>query len=1147
MLSLSSSFPRLRSAIESTAPVVTAGVGDAAKPAAVAALALDRQAPVLLLTAREPRAEALADEIAAWLGDPSRVLRFPERDALPYERLAPDPAAVLDRLEAVRALRAGEARVVVASAPALAQRTLAPAAATEMIVLRTGISLDLDRFLGRLASLGFQRQALVEEPGQFSRRGGIIDVYAPGWSRPVRIELLGREIESLRQFDPMTQRSTGAAEDASIGPASELPVGGGQTGALSALLDRLDYSNLHPEAQERFDEEITKLREGLGFKEEHYYVPLFASGCLLDHITSDTLVVLDQEDEIGQTVEDAIDLADAARAELEQRGEIPRGLPSPLETWAALKDRVARIGHAARLSRWATEDAGAGIVQLPFGPATAYGGQLRKLVAEAIAAGSGGRPQLIVSQQAHRLAEIFAEEGESVTVRTSIDGGAPRTAAVLGSLSDGWKFSDGGTEITLLTDTEIFGFAKQHRAPPRRFGNREAFLSELHPGDHVVHIDHGIARFAGLVRRAVDGHEREYLELHYAEGDKLFVPTDQLDRVARYIGPSDRAPHVTRLSSGDWQRAKQRVRRAVRELARELLSLYAARELVQGHAYAADSAWQTELEASFPYVETTDQLAAITAVKRDMETARPMDRLVCGDVGYGKTEVAIRAAFKAVNGGAQVAVLVPTTVLAQQHYQTFLERLAAFPVRVEVLSRFRTDAEQAAVVEGLASGAVDVVVGTHRLLQKDVAFKELGLAIIDEEQRFGVAHKEHLKRMRREVDVLTLSATPIPRTLYMALGGIRDMSTIETPPEERLPIKTYVSEFDERLVREALMRENERGGQVYFVHNRVHNIEMIAEKVRDIAPEVRIGIGHGQMDEKRLARTMDDFVHGNIDVLVCTTIIESGLDIPNVNTIIINQADKLGLGQLYQLRGRVGRGAHRAYAYLLYDRRGRLTDTACQRLQTIFEATELGAGFQIALRDLEIRGAGNLLGAEQSGFMSAVGFDLYVRLLSGAVEHMRSLLRGETPAPEAEGPGLTVDLPLSAHLPPAYVPDLNIRIALYQRLSSAADLQEVSEIGMEMVDRFGEPPPTARGLLYIVSLRALAKSCGVQSITTENGAAVVRLEDGETTPKDALEAVVPRGVQVGRSVIHVDLGDRWRERLRETLEQLSVLRVAHDS
>jgi transcription-repair coupling factor (superfamily II helicase) len=693
--------------------------------------------------------------------------------------------------------------------------------------------------------------------------------------------------------------------------------------------------------------------------------------------------------------------------------------------------------------------------------------------------------------------------------------------------------------LTLLTDSEVFGFAKQRRLAPRRFAHREAFLTELSPGDYVVHIEHGIARFAGLTHKTLDGNEREYLELRYAQGDRLFVPTDQVDRVSRYVGPGDYTPALTRLGSGDWVRTKERVRRAVGDLARELLSLYAARQVLEGHAFPPDTAWQQELEASFPYLETPDQLEAVRQVKSDMENPRPMDRLVCGDVGYGKTEVAIRAAFKAVLDGRQAAVLVPTTVLAQQHYRTFQERLSSFPVRIEMLSRFRSERDQHQVVSDLASGAVDIVIGTHRLLQKDVSLKNLGLVIIDEEQRFGVAHKERLKQMRREVDVLTLSATPIPRTLHMSLVGIRDMSTMETPPEERLPIKTYVSEFDDRLVREAIIRELERGGQVYFVHNRVYNIEQVAHRLRDLVPEAEIAVAHGQMPEEQLERVMLDFVQGGIDVLVCTTIIESGLDIPNVNTIIINQADRLGLAQLYQLRGRVGRGAFRAYAYLLYDRGRVLTEPAQKRLQTIFEATELGAGFQIALKDLEIRGAGNLLGAEQSGHIGAVGFDLYVRLLAEAVERLKALQRGEKPPlPATARPAVTLDLPLTAHIPHSYVPDLNLRLALYQRLASAQEESEVEEVAREMVDRFGALPPPVHNLLFAVQLRLLAYRAGVQSIQTEDGQIVVRLAEGAHLPREELRRRAPPEVWVGQTQVRLDrdrLGEGWREVLAGTL------------
>jgi transcription-repair coupling factor (superfamily II helicase) len=1113
-----------------------AGLAYAAKAAALAALLSPESGPSHVVTGRGSRAQLLAEELASWLGDGRRVLLFPERDVLPFERLSPDPETVRQRLVVLSALDAGEPCVIVASAHAVAQRTLAPADMRgAVLTLRTGQSMDMEDLIVELDRLGYVSAPIVQQSGGFSRRGGIVDVFPPTAADPLRIEFFGDEIESLRRFSTATQRTTQTIDEAQIGPAREIALASAQP-ALE-LLARLNYKQVSDEVRARFEEDVAYLQSDLAFPNRDFYVPFLAPATLLDHLPAGGLLIVDEISDLQAAVDEAQQDAATSRAELEGQGEIPRGLPQPIEDWPALSARIEKASRVLTLARWAMEGE-ASVVRLPFSAAPAYGGQLRKLVDEAVADLSAGNRTVIVSQQADRLAELFEEQGHPVGVLAHLPDEPPLLSLVHGSLSEGWKLA-GDTSLTLLADAEVFGFVKQRRTAPRQQVNHEAFLVELVPGTYVVHIDHGIARFHGLVKRTVDGHEREYLELHYAEGDRLFVPTDQLDRVSRYIGPSDRAPSPTRLSSGEWQRAKQRVRKAVQQLAKDLLALYAAREAMPGYAYPPDTAWQAELEGSFAYIETPDQLAAISAVKRDMETPRPMDRLVCGDVGYGKTEVAIRAAFKAVMDGKQVAILVPTTVLAQQHYNTFRERLGAFPARVDVISRFRSDAEQKQIVENLATGGVDIIIGTHRLLQKDIRFKELGLVVIDEEQRFGVAHKEFLKHMRREVDVLTLSATPIPRTLYMSLGGIRDMSTMETPPEDRLPIKTYVAEFEERTVREAIVRELERGGQVYFVHNRVHNIDVIASKVRDIVPDARIGIGHGQMDEHVLARAMDEFTQGKLDVLVCTTIIESGLDIPNVNTIVINQADKLGLAQLYQLRGRVGRGSNRAYAYLLHEKKGRLTDTARMRLQTIFEATELGAGFQIALRDLEIRGAGNLLGGEQSGYMSAIGFDLYVKLLANAVERYRSLMRGETPAPESEGPDVTIDLPISAHLPTTYVPDLNTRLALYQRLSAAAGPEAVADIGQEMADRLGEPPPVAHNLMYVVVLRAIARLVGVQSITTEDGAAVIRMREGAALPLDVLEGAVPRGVQLTRHSLRVELTEGWRERLRRSLEQMA--------
>jgi len=1126
------------------------GVAEGAKAATIAALASGSRAPVLVVAPRPHQAVALADEVATWLGRPDRVLLFPERDALPYERLAPDPLAVRDRLRVLDRLANPDPDgppVVIASGRALVQRTLSAAELADgTFVRRVGDGGGPEGLLRRVAGLGYAVTDHVEAPAQAARRGGIVDLWPPACDLPVRIEYLGDAVDSLRLFDPASQRSRAVVDSVRIGPAREVVDGRGRA---AALVDRLDPSSLRGEWRFRFEEEAHRLRDGLAFEGDAFYVPLLASHWLLDHAPRGTLLIVDEPADLQAAQLDYDGSAEAARRSLEDAGELPRGLPFSHLRWPDAKAAMERYLPQLRLSRWVTGD-DPGTIRLSFGPPTAYGGRIRDLAAELRQEVDAGATVVLVSQQSRRLAEVLAEQGIVSTERDVLrfEPGPGALIVIQGSLPHGWSLTtDAGARLVLLTDAEVFGFAKQRRAPPRTAAGA-AFQFELTPGDYAVHIEHGIGRFAGLVQRSMDGVRREYLELQYAGGDRLYVPAEQADRVTRYVGPGDHPPQVARLGSAEWPRTKRRVQRAVADLVRELLDLYASREVAQGHAFSPDTPWQQELEASFPYIETPDQLQAVRAVKADMESPRPMDRLVCGDVGYGKTEVAVRAAFKAVMDGMQVAVLVPTTVLAQQHFNTFRERLAGFPVTVEMLSRFRPRAEQQEVVERVARGAVDIVIGTHRLLQKDVRFKNLGLVVIDEEQRFGVAHKERLKQMRTEVDVLTLSATPIPRTLHMSLSGIRDLSTIETPPEERLPIRTYVDRYDDRLVRDAILREVERGGQVYFVHNRVQSIETVCARLRALVPEATFGIGHGQMPEEMLEQAMLDFVDGKTDVLVCTTIIESGLDIPNVNTIIINDADQLGLAQLYQLRGRVGRGAARAHAYLLYKPDKVITEAAQKRLQAIFEATELGAGFQIALRDLEIRGAGNLLGAEQSGHIGAVGFDLYVRLLAEAVERLRALRRGEQPAPSfLERPPLTIDLPVTAFLPETYVPDLNQRLALYQRMAAVESLDQAEDLANELEDRFGPPPPPVRNLLWVVRLRALARIAGASSIQRENGAIVVRTADRRDLRsllrpgRDGLDGT--GAVYVGQTQLRLDvaaLGGRWQEMLLRALEALAA-------
>ena len=853
-----------------------------------------------------------------------------------------------------------------------------------------------------------------------------------------------------------------------------------------------------------------------------------------------------------------------------------------------------------------------------FVPAELFGGQFRRLVNDIVARIGKGERVLAVTSQAARLQELVAEALVSDGGPETVDGGPqqaslptpstvhcppstvhrppstgilqpstvhrpPSFEALHGALEGGWRLPE--LNLTLYTDAEIFGVRQRRPLSARRKQNRSAedraaFVRGLKPSDYVVHIEHGIAQYEGLIRRTVGEIEREYLILRYAAGDKIYVPVDQVDRVTRYIGAGDGSPTLTRLGTQEWERAKRKARAAVEDLAEDLLKLYAQRQMKQGHAFGPDNEWQHELEGAFPYIETDDQLRAISDVKADMEQAVPMDRLICGDVGFGKTEVALRAAFKALQDGKQVAVLVPTTVLAQQHFDTFTRRMAAFPVSVEMLSRFRSPKEQDAILKDLARGKVDIVIGTHRLLSKDVVFKDLGLVVVDEEQRFGVRHKERLKRLRAEVDVLTLTATPIPRTLHMAMAGIRDLSVIDTPPEDRVPIKTYVLPYEEQLIREALLREIERDGQIFFVHNRVQSIYHVANQLRSLVPEARIGVGHGQLDERELERVMFEFFEGRYDVLVCTTIIESGLDIPNANTIIIDDATNYGLAQLYQLRGRVGRSANRAYAYLFYRQEKPMTAEAQARLEAIQEATELGAGFRVAMRDLEIRGAGNLLGAEQSGHIAAVGFDLYSRLLEQAVKQMKAGVDQMTgrqgdkvtdpddsaavtrspghPVTLAEAaskliinekilvsPLVTLDLPLTAYLPERYITDPALRVSMYQRMVEAQTVQEVKELRQELQDRFGDPPPEALQLLIWLQIKALALMAGVSSVITTGEEFVIRLPILEGGQRERLRRRYIRdaSVKVGPQSVRLDrraLESAWSEKIMGVLEVLAA-------
>ncbi|TMC06778.1 MAG: transcription-repair coupling factor, partial [Chloroflexi bacterium] len=870
---------------------------------------------VVVVAPSEDRARRWRAELAAWLGE-ERVLSFPERETMPFEIGSASAGAVHQRLLTLwRAHTAPEPVAIVASLRALMQHTIAPADLRERgRTLRAGDHVSWSATAEWLFELGYEPVAEVSEPGSFSRRGGILDVYPASADMPVRIELFGDDIETLRRFDPVTQRSQDSAESVDILPAREYALEG--AAALAERLAAAQWDRPRDEEDELqpYASLVEALREGRVAPGTDAFAPaLGATASLLDHLGDRATVVFEDSVELGLTHDAHEAQAEERREELREQGLAVGVFPSPYVPRDRL-DASADEHGAVRVR----PDADA--LRLGWGGITSYAGRLDAFLREV--AGAGRDLRIVASPQAARLAELLADRDVTATPSDTVAEVPADGALVLAHVGLAEGFAVPELTLRVFTDAEVFGFRKPRH--PERRPRRVAvgsFLSDLKPGDHVVHEDHGIARFERFITREIAGVVREYLELRFAGTDVVALPTERVDRVTRYVGGTP--PALSALGGRDWAATKRKAKKAVEEIARELIRLYAARETISAHAFGRDTPWQIEMENAFPFTETPDQLQAIEDSKRDMERPRPMDRLVVGDVGYGKTEVALRAAFKAVQDGKQVAVLVPTTVLAQQHFETFSERLATFPVRVAMLSRFRTPPEQREVVAQLATGEVDVVIGTHRLLQKDVQFRDLGLLVIDEEHRFGVKHKERMKQMRTEVHVLSMTATPIPRTLHMALSGVRDISVIETPPEDRQPIETHVVERTDDVLREAILRELDRGGQVFFVHNRVQGIEHETQRLRALVPQARFVVGHGQMDERKLERVMVEFADAEHDVLVCTTIIESGLDIPNVNTIVIDRAGQLGLAQLYQLRGRVGRSAAKAYAYLLHEKQER--------------------------------------------------------------------------------------------------------------------------------------------------------------------------------------------------------------------------------
>jgi transcription-repair coupling factor (superfamily II helicase) len=1028
-------------------------VPEAARAITVAGLShLSNRRPLLVAVPTTGDAERLVNDLQQYL-DPDDVDFFPAWETLPFERVSPAVETMGRRLRTMWHLRQdAPAKVLVAPVRALVQRLGPHVEDVEPIVVRPAQQLDAEALVADLVAAGYRREYQVEARGEVAVRGSIVDVYPSTADAPVRIDLWGDEVDRLTTFSVSDQRSRDDVAEVVLFPCRELLPTDAVRERAAGLVASQPWGREHWE----------RLGEGLTFDGMESWLPWLTQDehVLLDLLGADAQVVLVEPRRMRDRAADLLaEEADLAGS-LAKTWDVAEGTELPRLHVAfdrLLTHTTAPVLTVTTVAEGPDVPAVAASGWSPFvGDGTALADTLNRNLADGwdvvVAADGAG--------SAERLDRSLRDLGV---------GGA---RVVVASLDRGVSLPN--AKLAVVVESDLTGRRRAHRRARPRKRESAGFFEDLQAGAYVVHNVHGVGKYEGMVKRAIGGVERDYLLLAYRGGDKLYVPSDQIDAIRHYTGGE--TPTLHKLGGSDFAKAKARVRSAAQEIAQELVVLYQKRVHAPGVAFGPDTPWQHEMEEAFPYRETPDQERAINEVKADMEAPHPMDRLVCGDVGFGKTEVAIRAAFKAVQDGYQVAVLVPTTLLAQQHFTTFGDRFSGYPVRVEVLSRFLTNAQAKKVVDGVTSGEVDVVIGTHRLLSSDITFKKLGLLVVDEEQRFGVTHKEAMKKLKHNVDVLTLSATPIPRTLEMSLTGIRDLSLLNTPPVDRQPILTYVGEQDERAVAEAIRRELLREGQVFFVHNRVADIEAKAAEIRELVPEARIAVAHGQMDEGSLEKVVIDFWEGAYDVLVCTTIIESGIDMPTVNTLVVDRADRLGLGQLHQLRGRVGRAGSRAYAYLFHPRDHALSDDAYERLKTIGEATELGSGFKIAMRDLEIRGAGNLLGESQSGHIAAVGYDLYVQMVTEAVAE----LKGE---PVREPAEIKLELPLDANLPPEYVAKEELRLEAYRRLAVVETVEEVDDIRAEWEDRYGPVPTEAEALLRVARLRVECLRIGIREVT----------------------------------------------------------------
>ncbi|MCW7986441.1 transcription-repair coupling factor [Streptomyces platensis subsp. clarensis] len=1099
--------PALAEAVQAAAdghrPQVDLVGPPAARPFAIAALARQAGRPVLAVTATGREAEDLAAALRSLMpaGEDNSVVEFPAWETLPHERLSPRSDTVGRRLAVLRRLAhprqddptAGPVSVVVAPIRSVLQPQVKGLGDLEPVSLRTGETADLEEIVDGLAAAAYARVELVEKRGEFAVRGGILDVFPPTEEHPLRVEFWGDDVEEIRYFKVADQRSLEVAEHGLWAPPCRELLLTDQVRERAAAL-----AEQHPELGEL----LGKIAEGIAVEGMESLAPVLVDDMelLLDVLPKGSMAVVCDPERVRTR---AADLVATSQEFLQASWAASAGGgAAPIDVGAASLWGIADVRDRARelgMMWWsvspfaADEDLETDGDTLKLGmhaPDTYRGDTQRALADTKQWLADGWRTVFLTEAHgpAARTVEVLGGEGIPARLDADLAEISPSLVHVsCGSLDNG--FLDPSLRLAVLTETDLSGQKAAGkdgaRMPARRRKTIDPLTLEV--GDFIVHEQHGVGRYIEMVQRTVQGATREYLLVEYAPakrgqpGDRLYIPTDQLEQVTKYVGGE--APTLHRLGGADWTKTKARAKKAVKEIAADLIKLYSARMAAPGHTFGPDTPWQRELEDAFPYAETPDQLTTIAEVKEDMEKSVPMDRLICGDVGYGKTEIAVRAAFKAVQDGKQVAVLVPTTLLVQQHHGTFTERYGQFPVNVKALSRFQTDAEAKGVLEGLREGSVDLVIGTHRLFSSETKFKDLGLVIVDEEQRFGVEHKEQLKKLRANVDVLTMSATPIPRTLEMAVTGIREMSTITTPPEERHPVLTFVGPYEQKQIGAAIRRELLREGQVFYIHNRVESIDKAAARLREIVPEARIQTAHGQMGESQLEQVVVDFWEKKFDVLVSTTIVESGIDISNANTLIVERGDNFGLSQLHQLRGRVGRGRERGYAYFLYPPEKPLTETAHERLATIAQHTEMGAGMYVAMKDLEIRGAGNLLGGEQSGHIAGVGFDLYVRMVGEAVADYRASLEGGV---EEEPPlEVKIELPVDAHVPHDYAPGERLRLQAYRAIASASSEEDIAAVREELTDRYGKLPEPVENLLLVAGLRMLARACGVADITLQ--------------------------------------------------------------